>query len=196
MSEGGQVSSTSKLEELGGLFTEKFSKGVEVLPSFRGEVSWQVEMDILVDVMEALRAEGFDYLVDVSSIDHGGVPRFEMVYEVSGMETFDNLRIKSRVAEGEKVPTVSGIWATANWHEREVYDMMGIEFEGHPDLRRILMWEGFPYFPLRKEFPLSGEESEMPDIAFSKSAPLEGGPFVTCPGDAGSVEREPRGKGQ
>ena len=58
--------------------------------------------------------------------------------------------------------------------------MMGLRFNNHPDLRRILMWEGYPYFPLRKEFPLEGMPSDMPDVAFSSAAPMEGGPFVTC----------------
>ena len=70
--------------------------------------------------------------------------------------------------------------------------MFGIKFEGHPDLRRILMWEGYPYFPLRKDFPLAGKPSEMPDVAFSDPAPLEGGPFVTMAGGKDSIQREPR----
>jgi NADH-quinone oxidoreductase subunit C len=70
--------------------------------------------------------------------------------------------------------------------------MMGIRFGGHPDLRRILMWEGYPYFPLRKDFPLAGKSSESPDVAFSRTAPLEGGPFVTLPGGKDTVSREPR----
>ena len=77
------------------------------------------------------------------------------------------------------MPTVSRVWQDADWHEREIFDMMGIRFTGHPDLRRILMWDGYPYFPLRKDFPLEGKPSEMPDVAFSAVAPLEGGPFVT-----------------
>jgi NADH-quinone oxidoreductase subunit C len=72
--------------------------------------------------------------------------------------------------------------------------MMGIRFSGHPDLRRILMWEGYPYFPLRKDFPLAGKPTELPDVAFSKPAPLEGGPFVTSPGASDSIAREPRAK--
>jgi NADH-quinone oxidoreductase subunit C len=89
---------------------------------------------------------------------------------------------------------VSDIWPTANWHEREVYDMMGITFDGHPDLRRILMWEGYPFFPLRKDFPLAGKPSDMPEVAFTGIAPLEGGPFVTSPGTCGTVDAEPRAK--
>ena len=77
-------------------------------------------------------------------------------------------------------------------HEREAYDMMGIRFAGHPDLRRILMWEGYPYYPLRKDFPLEGKPSEMPDVAFTDPIPLEGGPFVTLAGGEDAAAREPR----
>jgi NADH-quinone oxidoreductase subunit C len=90
------------------------------------------------------------------------------------------------------LPSVIGVWRTVNWHEREIYDMMGIRFRGHPDLRRILMWEGYPYFPLRKDFPLAGKPSEMPGVAFSKPAPQEGGPFVTVAGGNSATTREPR----
>jgi NADH-quinone oxidoreductase subunit C len=106
-----------------------------------------------------------------------------------------HLRLKLKVPEEiGPVDTVSDIWPTANWHEREAYDMMGIEFTGHPDLRRILMWDGYPFFPLRKDFPLQGLPSDMPDIAFTKVTPMEGGPFVTLPSTAGSKDREPRAR--
>jgi NADH-quinone oxidoreductase subunit C len=72
--------------------------------------------------------------------------------------------------------------------------MFGIMFAGHHDLRRILMWEGYPYFPLRKDFPLAGRPSEMPDVAFTRPAPLEGGPFVTVPSTATTKDREPRAR--
>jgi NADH-quinone oxidoreductase subunit C len=72
--------------------------------------------------------------------------------------------------------------------------MFGIGFNNHPDLRRILMWDGYPYFPLRKDFPLSGRPSEMPEVAFSNRAPLEGGPFVTSPTTATTKDREPRSR--
>jgi len=69
---------------------------------------------------------------------------------------------------------------------------LGIRFRGHPDLRRIIMWEGYPYFPLRKDFPLAGRPTTLPEVAFSNAAPLEGGPFVTTPGDLDAAAREPR----
>jgi NADH-quinone oxidoreductase subunit C len=118
-----------------------------------------------------------------------------MVYELSSIATNEHLRLKVAISEDEpNVGTVSGIWPTANWHEREIYDMMGIGFTGHPDLRRILMWDGYPYFPLRKDFPLAGKASDVPEVAFTKAAPLEGGPFVTQPSTATAKDREPRAR--
>src|SRR5207245_9931389 len=96
--------------------------------------------------------------------------------------------------EGGTVATVSGIWPIANWHERQIHDMMGSTFKGHPDLRRLLMWDGYPFFPLRQECPLEGLPSEMPDVAFTKAASLEGGPFVTQPSTATAKDREPRAR--
>jgi len=118
-----------------------------------------------------------------------------MVYELYSMSAGVHLRLKYRLAEDEpEAPTVSDLWPTANWHEREVFDMMGIRFKDHPDLRRILMWEGYPYFPLRKDFPLEGKPSEVPEVAFTNVAPLAGGPFVTAPTDGTTQVREPRAR--
>jgi NADH-quinone oxidoreductase subunit C len=164
---------------------------------FRGETTLVILPADLREVAKICRDElSFDYLLDISSVDNfGEEPRFEMVYELYSMSRGMHLRLKFRVSEdGGEVPTVSDIWPTANWHEREVYDMMGLRFANHPDLRRILMWEGYPYFPLRKEFPLEGLPSNMPDVAFSETAPLEGGPFVTLPSTATAKDREPRAR--
>jgi NADH-quinone oxidoreductase subunit C len=175
---------------------EKFGDAVITTTEFRGEQSLTVKLESLKPLMRYCRDEmGFDYLIDISSVDHHEAePRFEMVYELYGLGHHVHLRVKSPVSEEQEAPTVSDVWATANWHEREVFDMMGIRFDGHPDLRRILMWEGYPFHPLRKEFPLAGKPSDMPDVAFTGIAPLEGGPFVTSPSDADTIEREPRAK--
>lgn len=163
---------------------------------FRGEQTVTTSPDELRAVMEfCLNELGLNFLIDASSVDNmGSEPRFEIVYELATVDDSVHLRIKAAVAEDEEVPTVSDLWATADWHEREIYDMMGIRFAGHPDLRRILMWEGYPFHPLRKEFPLAGKPSEMPDVASTGVAPLEGGPFVTSAGAESRVKAEPRAR--
>ncbi|MFO1475676.1 MAG: NADH-quinone oxidoreductase subunit C [Verrucomicrobiota bacterium] len=137
---------------------------------------------------------GFDYLVDITSIDnYGDDPRWRLVYHLYGIELNQYIRLAVSVTEEKsELPTVVSVWKTANWHEREIFDMMGIRFRGHPDLRRIIMWEGYPYHPLRKDFPVTGKPTELPDVAFSKAAPIAGGPFVTVPGGKDAGEREPR----
>jgi NADH-quinone oxidoreductase subunit C len=181
------------LVSLGKLLGGKLQEKIE----FRGESTFVILPADLREVAKFCKDElSFDYLIDISSVDNFGEdPRFEIVYELYSMTLAIHLRLKLRISEDEaEVATVSDIWPTANWHEREIFDMMGIRFAGHPDLRRILMWDGYPYFPLRKEFPLEGLPSDMPDVAFSESAPLEGGPFVTSPSTATAKDREPRAR--
>ena len=164
---------------------------------FRGEITLVVEREAIKDICRFAKEQlGFNFLLDISGLDHFGTdPRFELAYELYQFERGDHLRLKIAVSEDHlEVPTVTDVWQTANWHEREAFDMYGIRFTGHPDLRRILMWDGYPYYPLRKDFPLAGRPSEMPDVAFSKAAPLEGGPFVTVPSTATTKDREPRSR--
>jgi len=175
---------------------DKFGELVSAPAEFRGEVSLKItDAERIVAVCTFANKElGLDYLVDVSSVDnYGDDPRWMVVYYLYGIAHKQYLRLITTVSEEKsELPTVTGVWRTADWHEREIYDMMGIRFRGHPDLRRIIMWEGYPYFPLRKDFPLAGKPSEMPDVAFSKTAPIEGGPFVTVPGGKDAIAREPR----
>jgi len=164
---------------------------------FRGESTLLVDRVAIKNMARFCKVElGFNILLDISSVDNfGDEPRFEVVYELYSLESGTHLRLKLTVSEDDlTVPTVSDVWATANWHEREIYDMMGIRFEGHPDLRRILMWDGYPFYPLRKDFPLGGKPSDVPEVAFTKAAPLEGGPFVTLPTSATTKDREPRAR--
>ena len=164
---------------------------------FRGETTFLIARESLREVAQLSRDElSFDYLLDISSVDNfGEEPRFAVVYELYSMAAVVHLRLKLLVSEDDAtVDTVSDIWPTADWHEREIYDMMGLRFNNHPDLHRILMWDGYPYFPLRKEFPLEGLPSDMPDVAFTAVAPLEGGPFVTQPSTATTKDREPRAR--
>src|SRR5256885_11682790 len=111
---------------------------------FRGETTFSIQPEDLREVAKFCRDElSFDYLIDISSIDNfGDEPRFEVVYELYSMTLAVHLRLKLAVSEEVcAVDTVSDLWPTADWHEREIYDMMGIRFNNHPDLRRILMWE-------------------------------------------------------
>ncbi|MBA4146742.1 MAG: NADH-quinone oxidoreductase subunit C [Verrucomicrobia bacterium] len=175
---------------------EKFGELISVPVEFRGEITVILaDAERIVEVCEfAKRDLGFSYLVDICSVDnYGDDPRWTVVYHFSNFTDGVHLRLKTDVGEEKaELPTVTKVWRTADWHEREIYDMMGIRFRGHPDLRRILMWEGYPYFPLRKDFPLAGKPSEMPDVAFTNAAPLEGGPFVTIAGGKDTIAREPR----
>ena len=173
-------------------FGDLLSEAVE----FRGEATLVVaDAERIVEVCEfAKKSLGFNMLLDITGIDnYGEDPRWTVVYELYHMEQKAHLRLKTSVSEEKsELPTISTVWRTADWHEREIYDMMGVRFRGHPDLRRILMWDGYPYFPLRKDFPLAGKPSELPEVAFTKPAPLEGGPFVTVAGGNGALNREPR----
>ena len=163
---------------------------------FRSEVSVKVaDAEKIFDVCQFAKLQlGFNFLVDISSVDnYGEDPRWTVVYHLRRMADALELRLKTDVSEEKsELPSVLGVWRSTNWHEREIYDMMGIRFRGHPDLRRILMWEGYPYHPLRKDFPLAGKPSDLPGVAFTRVTPMEGGPFVTIPSSSDSIAREPR----
>jgi NADH-quinone oxidoreductase subunit C len=149
--------------------------------------------------------QAFDLLVDVTAIDwaEGVSPRFTVVYHLLSTTRHDYIRVATDCPNDAEpaVPSVVGLWAGANWHERETYDMFGIIFTGHPDLRRILMWDGYPHFPLRKDFPLAGIDTPLPDAEVMAetgarviAAPMVGGPFVAAPGEINLTEAEPRAK--
>jgi NADH-quinone oxidoreductase subunit C len=182
--------------ELAQQLKAKFGDLVAEPAEFRGEITLTVaSAERMPEVCAFAKGElGFDYLVDITSVDnYGEDPRFTLVYHLYGYGHRCYLRLKTTVSEEKgEAPTVTGVWRTADWHEREIYDMMGIRFRGHPDLRRILMWEGYPHFPLRKDFPLAGKPTNVPEVAFTDPAPMAGGPFVTIAGGKDTVAREPR----
>ena len=182
--------------ELANQLRARFAGVISEPVEFRGEITLTIsDADRLPEVCAYAKTElGFDYLVDISSLDnYGDDPRFTLVYHLYGYGHLRYLRLKAAVSEEKsEAPTVTGVWRAADWHEREIYDLMGIRFSGHPDLRRILMWEGYPYFPLRKDFPLSGKPSDMPEVAFTAPSPMAGGPFVTVAGGKDTIAREPR----
>lgn len=166
--------------------------------------AWNCPPDRLVEVLQHLRdVEGYDLLLDVTAIDWADrSPRFTGVYHLYTTARHLYIRIAVDIADDAEpvLPTVEHLFPGANWHERETYDMFGIRYLGHPDLRRILMWDGYPYYPLRKEFPLAGHDTDLPaaDVAEETGArvlpaPMMGGPFRAEPGRPMS-EMEPAGR--
>ena len=129
---------------------------------FRGDTRVVIGKEQLLSAMRALKDErGFDYLVDVTCVDYlhyrDAANRFGLVYQLANTATNERLTMRVYLDEPDlTVSSVTPLWSGANWLEREVYDMFGIDFEGHPDLRRILMPEEFTAFPLRKDYPLQG----------------------------------------
>ncbi|MCZ6672206.1 MAG: NADH-quinone oxidoreductase subunit C [Verrucomicrobia bacterium] len=146
---------------------------------------------------------GFDLLVDATCIDwFNESPRFSAVYHLFSTTSHQYLRVVVAIPDDENpsVPSVTSLWAAADWHEREAYDMFGVRFENHPDLRRILMWDSYPWHPLRKEFPLAGHDTELPDEEVRKEtgtpvipAPMAGGPFAASKHAGIMSKNEPRG---
>ena len=128
---------------------------------FRGDVRYVVSPERLIDVLTAIKSLGFDYLADLAGIDYlhypGATDRYGVVYCLANTETAERVTIKTYVNDPDPMlPSAFPLWKGADWMEREVYDMFGVVFEGHPDLRRILMPEGFAAYPLRKDYPLRG----------------------------------------
>jgi NADH-quinone oxidoreductase subunit C len=159
------------------------------------EISEKVKVKQLVDGVEQ----------EVEEVRKTPTPGYlEAIYHLYSMEKKHGpvvlrMRTENRIDQ-ITLPSLTPIWRSAEFQEREIFDLYGIVFEGHPDLRRILMWDGYPYYPLRKDFPLEGLPTDLPgEEGFSRRAPLEGGPFVAAPhnhppsiGEAHTTLNEPR----
>ena len=163
------------------------------------------ESQHFVSFCEHLRdQETFDLLVDLTALDHGvdADIRFSTVTHIYSLVHKSYLRIHVDCSDNDSpsAPSLSSVFPAANWHERETFDMFGISFIEHPNLKRILMWDDYPYFPLRKEFPLAGIEVPLPAADVSEvtgaavdPAPMMGGPFVSS-GSSRLSQAEPRAK--
>ncbi len=130
-----------------------------------------VRRDGIVDVCRALKQDlGFDMAPYITAVDYlGQTPRFEVVYNLYSTKANARIRLRVKLAEGEALPSVTSVWRGANWFERYCFDMYGIQVTGHPDLRRLLMYDAFDGHPLRKDYPLRGrqpliQEREVKDI--------------------------------
>jgi NADH-quinone oxidoreductase subunit C len=141
----------------------QFSDNVLDVAEFRGETTITVKPERIVEICSFLKQElGYNFLTDLCGVDYlGQSPRFMVVYQLYSIGKHDRLRLKTPVEEKvARIDSVSGVWGTANWLERECWDLFGISFNNHPDLRRILLpadWEGHP---LRKDYPLQGPDRE------------------------------------
>ena len=127
---------------------------------YRDDVVIEVPIEDLRSAMEQLKNDlDMAMLVDITSVHWPDDERqFELVYHLRSLSNNLIIGVKARLADGESAPSLTPLWKAANWHEREIYDLMGIRFDGHPDLRRILMPEDYPWHPLRKEFPIEGPD--------------------------------------
>jgi NADH-quinone oxidoreductase subunit C len=145
--------------------TESFRDPILETHDFRGDHTAVVDRSAIFDVLGFCRddpALRFEVLMDLTAVDYLGYPgredgtRFEVVYHLYSLTHNHRVRLKVPVEQGDPVvPTAVPLWPVANWFEREVWDMFGIRFEGHPDLRRLLMYEEFPGHPLRKDYPVN-----------------------------------------
>jgi NADH-quinone oxidoreductase subunit C len=147
------------------IIEEKFAGQVLGTMTFAGQVGVMLKKEMIKDVCLFLRDEPslkMNHLSDLTAVDFSKYPgdtgpRFEVVYNMISLVHRHRIRLKVRVPEEDpRVDSVTSVWHTANWHERETYDLMGVQFDGHPDLRRILLPEDWEGHPLRKEYPLKG----------------------------------------
>lgn len=140
----------------------KFAASILEVAEFRGETTVVVKKEDVVAICSYLKqAEGYNFLTDLCGVDYLGkkAERFMVVYHLYNLTTHERLRLKVPVAESDpRIDTVSSVWGTANWHERECWDLLGISFNNHPDLRRILLAEEWVGHPLRKDYPLQGPD--------------------------------------
>jgi len=156
---------------------DKFGADGFTTSQFRDNTRIVVAVEKIFDLLQHLKDQsGFDMLADVTAVDYLHYPnaadRYGVIYCLTNTTTGERLVVKTFVNDPEPtVPSAFPLWKGADWMEREVYDMFGVVFEGHPDLRRILMPEGFASFPLRKDYPLRGrmERHNFPSIPRSES---------------------------
>lgn len=158
---------------------ERFGEAVASMRSLAGDLTLAVRREALREVCTALKEEhGFDLLVDLCGVDFPKRPeRFEVVVHLYSFAANRRVRVKTAVGEEAAVPSLVPVFPAANWPEREAWDMFGIRFEGHPDLTRILLWEGFNGHPLRKDFPVEGIDTGAaiyPEYYDARQGPVAG----------------------
>jgi NADH-quinone oxidoreductase subunit C len=145
--------------------TRQFGTGLEAL-TYLGQNYLQVDRSLIPTVLQILRdEEKFDYCVDITAVHYPKRERqFDIVWILYSFAHNERVRVKTQIADGEHIPSVSSLWATANWLEREVFDMFGIQFDGHPELKRILLPDGWKGHPLRKDYGIIQQDQEWVQI--------------------------------
>jgi NADH-quinone oxidoreductase subunit C len=147
---------------------EKFPASVLEVKTFRDEVNVTVQKKDIFEICKFLYSDPdlqYQMLTDLCGVDFfPESPRFEVVYLLYSMKKQQRLRLKIKVGDSESVSSVESIWKAADWLEREVYDLFGISFDNHPDLRRILLWDGYEGHPLRKDYPTEGPDFDKPFV--------------------------------
>ncbi|HOK45729.1 MAG TPA: NADH-quinone oxidoreductase subunit C [Bryobacteraceae bacterium] len=147
--------------DITGMLKQQFGDQISEFSTYLGQNFLIARPDAVVPILEFLKLEAdFDYLVDVTAVDYPKQPeRFELVYILYSFARNERIRVKTRIPEGYKPQSATSVHLTANWLEREVFDMFGIEFAGHPDLRRILMPEEWEGYPLRKDHAITEQDT-------------------------------------
>jgi NADH-quinone oxidoreductase subunit C len=145
-------------------FKRSYGSGIEALTHL-GQNYMVVDRSLIPELLQLLREEHFDYCVDITAVHYPKRDKqFDVVWVLYSFARNERIRVKTQIADGESIASSVPIWATANWLEREVYDMFGIKFDGHPDLKRILLPEGWKGFPLRKDYGILQQDNEWVQI--------------------------------
>ena len=144
----------------------QYGSGIKEASTYMGQKYFVVDSSILYEILLRMRDdELFDYCVDITAVHYPKrEAQFDIVYVLYSFHNNERIRVKTQIKDGESLRTAVDIWETANWLEREVYDMFGITFDGHPDLKRILLPDGWKGFPLRKDYPILQQDQEWVQI--------------------------------
>jgi NADH-quinone oxidoreductase subunit C len=146
-------------------YLAQYGTGLEA-HTYLGQNYLTVDRSLIPDLLRLLRdEEQFDYCVDVTAVHYPKREKqFDVIWILYSFERNERVRVKTQIVDGASIPSCAGIWATANWLEREVYDMFGIQFDGHPDMKRILLPDGWKGHPLRKDYGILQQDKEWVQI--------------------------------
>ncbi|MBZ5597219.1 MAG: NADH-quinone oxidoreductase subunit C [Acidobacteriia bacterium] len=145
---------------------QQYGSGIREASTYLGQAYMVVESSIIYELLQVLRdQEEFDYCVDVTALHYPQREKqFDVIWILYSFPRNERIRVKTMIADGESLPSSTAIWGTANWLEREVFDMFGIKFDGHPDLKRILLPDGWKGHPLRKDYGIIQQDNEWVQI--------------------------------